>query len=43
MAKRTGLQQRRISVIETGYASIKLQTVLTIIAALDLDIQVVSR
>ena len=43
LARNTSLQQRQISVIENGYSSTKLHTLLEILAVLDLDLQIVSR
>ncbi len=43
LAKSAGLQQRQISIIENGYPSIKLETLLAILAALDLDLLVAPR
>jgi HTH-type transcriptional regulator / antitoxin HipB len=43
LASATGLRQEQISIIENGYGSTKLHTLLAICAALDLDIQIVPR
>jgi HTH-type transcriptional regulator/antitoxin HipB len=43
LAKRAGLRQETISIIETGYASTKLHNLLAILAALDLELQIAQR
>ena len=40
LGERTGMRQSAISMIEKGQAALKLDTLLTIVAALDLDIQI---
>lgn len=39
----TGLQQKTISAIENGSEGTKLDTLLSVIAALDLDLQIIPR
>ena len=43
LASLTGTQQKTISAIENGSAGTKLDTLLSVIARLDLDIQIVPR
>lgn len=43
LAKRSGTQQKTISAIENGSEGTKLDTLLSVIAILDLDLQIVSR
>lgn len=43
LADRAGLRQETISLIETGHPAAKLDTILVILAALDLEFQVVPR
>lgn len=43
LAKRAGLRQDAISIIETGYGSLKLHNLLAILAALDLELQIAPR
>lgn len=43
LGKRVGLTQDVISIIETGYGSLKLQTLLAILGVLDLELQVKPR
>ena len=43
LAQNARLQQRQISLIENGYSSTKLQTLLALTAALDLDLVVAPR
>lgn len=43
LASMAGLRQENISIIENGYASTKLHNLLTVLAALDLELQVSTR
>jgi len=43
LAQRVGVRQGTISLIETGNPATKLETLLAILAALDLELQVASR
>lgn len=43
LGKRVGLTQDVISTIETGYGSMKLQTLLAILGVLDLELQIKPR
>lgn len=43
LAKMTGLRQGTISQIEKGHAAAKLETILAILSALDLEFQIQSR
>jgi HTH-type transcriptional regulator/antitoxin HipB len=43
LAKCSGTQQKTISAIENGSEGTKLDTLLSVIAILDLDLQIVSR
>ncbi len=43
LGARAGLRQETISLVETGHAAAKLQTLLAILAALDLEFHVVPR
>jgi len=43
LAERVGVRQGTISLIETGNPATKLETLLAILAALDLELQVASR
>ncbi|MFZ5675068.1 MAG: helix-turn-helix domain-containing protein [Pseudomonadota bacterium] len=43
LADRAGLRQETISLIETGHPAAKLETLLDIMAALDLEFQVAPR
>jgi HTH-type transcriptional regulator / antitoxin HipB len=43
LASKIALRQEQISIIENGYESTKLHTLLAICAALDLDVQIVPR
>ena len=40
---RTGLRQETISLIETGHPAAKLETILAVLAALDLELQIAQR
>lgn len=43
LGERTGLRQETISLIETGSAATRLDTLLAVLAALDLELQVAAR
>ena len=43
LGDRTGLRQETISLIETGNPATRIDTVLSVLAALDLEFQVASR
>ena len=43
LGDRAGLRQETISLIETGHPAAKLQTILGILAALDLELRIVPR
>ena len=43
LGARAGLRQKNISTIETGYASTKLHTLLTVLAVLDLELRIGER
>lgn len=43
LGERTGLRQETISLIETGNPATRLDTILTVLAALDLEFQVATR
>ena len=43
LGKKAGLRQETISLIETGNPAAKLETILAVLAALDLEFQVVPR
>ncbi len=43
LGRRTGLRQATISLIETGNPAAKLETILAVLAALDLEIQIAPR
>jgi HTH-type transcriptional regulator / antitoxin HipB len=43
LGEHTSMRQSAISMIEKGQAALKLDTLLTIVAALDLDLQIVPR
>lgn len=43
LGERTGLRQETISLIETGNPATRLNTILTVLAALDLELQVTER
>ena len=43
LAKRSGLRQGTVSLIETGSPATKIQTLLAILAALDLELQIPPR
>lgn len=43
LGQRTGLRQETISLIETGNPAVRLDTLLTVLAALDLEFQVGAR
>ncbi|MBI4031030.1 MAG: helix-turn-helix transcriptional regulator [Proteobacteria bacterium] len=40
---KTGLRQETISLIETGHPAARLQTILSVLAALDLEFRIVPR
>ena len=43
LGEKAGLRQETISLIETGHPAAKLQTILGILAALDLELRIVPR
>lgn len=43
LGKKTGLRQETISLIETGNPAVRLDTMLTVLAALDLEFRIVPR
>jgi HTH-type transcriptional regulator/antitoxin HipB len=43
LAEKTGLRQATISQIETGHPGTKIETLLAVLAALDLQLQVAAR
>ncbi len=43
LGKRTGLRQETISLIESGNPATKLETILVVLAALDLEFRIVPR
>ena len=43
LGEKTGLRQETISLIETGNPATKLETLLAVLAALDLEIQIAPR
>lgn len=43
LGERAGLRQETISLIETGNPATKLETLLTVLAALDLEFQIMPR
>jgi HTH-type transcriptional regulator/antitoxin HipB len=43
LGDRAGLRQETVSLLETGNAAAKLETVLSVLAALNLELQVVPR
>jgi len=43
MGEKTGLRQETISLIETGNTATKLETILTVLAALDLEFRISPR
>jgi HTH-type transcriptional regulator/antitoxin HipB len=43
LGEKAGFRQETISLIETGHAAAKLETILTILAALDLELQIAPR
>ena len=43
LGERAGLRQETISLIETGHPAAKLETILAVLAALDLEIRIVPR
>jgi HTH-type transcriptional regulator / antitoxin HipB len=43
LGEKTGMQQSDISKIENGHAAMKLETLLSLLAALDLDLQITPR
>jgi len=43
LGEKTGLRQETISLIETGNPAAKLETILAVLAALDLEFRIVSR
>jgi len=43
LGEKAGFRQETISLIETGNAAAKLETILTILAALDLELQIAPR
>ncbi len=43
LGDKAGLRQETISLIETGHPAAKLQTILSVLAALDLELRIVPR
>jgi len=43
LGERAGLRQETISLIETGHPAAKLDTILAVLAALDLELRIVPR
>ncbi|MDD7911650.1 MULTISPECIES: helix-turn-helix domain-containing protein [Pseudovibrio] len=43
LAQRVGVRQGTISQIETGHAALRLETLLSVLAALNLELQVATR
>ena len=43
LGERTGLRQETISLIENGHSAARIETLLTILGALDLEFQIASR
>ncbi|WP_407658042.1 helix-turn-helix domain-containing protein [Hypericibacter terrae] len=43
LAEKTGLRQETISLIETGNPATKLDTILSVLAALDLELRIAPR
>lgn len=43
LGEQAGLRQETISLIETGHPAAKLQTILSVLAALDLELRIVPR
>jgi HTH-type transcriptional regulator / antitoxin HipB len=43
LGERAGLRQETISLIETGNPATKLETILTVLATLDLELRIASR
>jgi HTH-type transcriptional regulator / antitoxin HipB len=43
LAEKTGLRQATISLIENGHSAAKLETLLSVLAALDLEFQIAPR
>lgn len=43
LGKKAGVRQGTVSLLETGNADIKLETLLAVLAALDLEIQIAPR
>lgn len=43
LGEKTGLRQETISLIETGNPATRLETILTVVAALDLEFRLASR
>ncbi|MCS6327614.1 MAG: helix-turn-helix transcriptional regulator [Nitrospira sp.] len=43
LGEKAGMRQETISLIETGHPAAKLQTILSVLAALDLELRIVPR